>query len=118
MPGVCYSALRRLPRRDLHPLETNDAMHALARTHPHDAPRRNSSFLRVLRSPSCPSIPFVSFVLPDLDQPELMPPAFLYKRDEVRRETAVLDKVAGFAVRFFHDVAIADEIAGAQLRKT
>jgi hypothetical protein len=22
MPGVCYSALRRLPRRDLHPLET------------------------------------------------------------------------------------------------
>jgi hypothetical protein len=39
MPGVCYSALRRLPRRDLHPLETNDAMHALARTHPHDAPR-------------------------------------------------------------------------------
>jgi hypothetical protein len=25
-PGVCYSALRRLPRRDLHPLETNDAM--------------------------------------------------------------------------------------------
>ena len=26
MPGVCYSALRRLPRRDLHPLETNDAM--------------------------------------------------------------------------------------------
>jgi hypothetical protein len=26
MPGVCYSALRRLPRRDLHPLETNDGM--------------------------------------------------------------------------------------------
>ena len=24
MPGVCYSALRRLPRRDLHPLETNE----------------------------------------------------------------------------------------------
>src|ERR1700730_5375241 len=28
--GVCYSALRRLPRRDLHPLERNDAMTALA----------------------------------------------------------------------------------------
>jgi len=38
MPGVCYSALRRLPRRDLHPLEKNDAMSALARPHHHDAP--------------------------------------------------------------------------------
>jgi hypothetical protein len=37
MPGVCYSALRRLPRRDLHPLETNDGMGALARSHRHDA---------------------------------------------------------------------------------
>ena len=37
-PGVCYSALRRLPRRDLHPLETNDVMSALARPHRHDAP--------------------------------------------------------------------------------
>jgi hypothetical protein len=36
--GVCYSALRRLPRRDLHPLEKNDAMTALARSHHHDAP--------------------------------------------------------------------------------
>ena len=26
VPGVCYSALRCLPRRDLHPLETNDGM--------------------------------------------------------------------------------------------
>jgi hypothetical protein len=46
MPGVCYSALRRLPRRDLHPLETNDAMLALARSHPHDAPRRHYRFTR------------------------------------------------------------------------
>ena len=37
-PGVCYSALRRLPRRDLHPLEKNDAMRTLARPHHHDAP--------------------------------------------------------------------------------
>src|SRR5712691_4173866 len=37
-PGVCYSALRCLPRRDLHPLEKNDAMTALARSHHHDAP--------------------------------------------------------------------------------
>jgi hypothetical protein len=35
--GVCYSALRCLPRRDLHPLETNDGMSALARPHRHDA---------------------------------------------------------------------------------
>ena len=35
--GVCYSALRRLPRRDLHPLETNDGMGPLARPHRHDA---------------------------------------------------------------------------------
>ena len=38
MPGVCYSALRRLPRRDLHPLELNDGMRPLARPHRHDAP--------------------------------------------------------------------------------
>jgi hypothetical protein len=36
--GVCYSALRRLPRRDLHPLEKNGGMRALARPHLHDAP--------------------------------------------------------------------------------
>jgi hypothetical protein len=35
--GVCYSALRRLPRRDSHPLEKNDGMCALARSHRHDA---------------------------------------------------------------------------------
>ena len=35
--GVCYSALRCLPRRDLHPLEKNDGMRALARPHRHDA---------------------------------------------------------------------------------
>ena len=37
-PGVCYSALRRLPRRDLHPLEKNDGMRTLAGPHRHDAP--------------------------------------------------------------------------------
>ncbi len=37
-PGVCYSALRRLPRRDLHPLEKNDGIRTLARPHRHDAP--------------------------------------------------------------------------------
>jgi len=37
-PGVCYSALRRLPRRDLHPLEKNSEMRPLARPHRHDAP--------------------------------------------------------------------------------
>src|SRR5712691_1156610 len=37
-PGVCYSVLRRLPRRDLHPLEKNDEMLTLARLHRHDAP--------------------------------------------------------------------------------
>src|SRR5262249_16503661 len=35
--GVCYSALRRLPRRDLHPLESNDRTAALARSRRHDA---------------------------------------------------------------------------------
>jgi hypothetical protein len=41
--GVCYSALRYLPRRDLHPLEQNDAMSALARPHHHDAPCGDST---------------------------------------------------------------------------
>ena len=35
--GVCYSALRCLPRRDSHPLETNDGMRTLAPPHRHDA---------------------------------------------------------------------------------
>jgi hypothetical protein len=35
--GVCYSALRCLPRRDLHPLEKNDRIRARARRHRHDA---------------------------------------------------------------------------------
>ena len=37
VPGVCYSTLRHLPRRDLHPLETNSVKPML--THPlrHDA---------------------------------------------------------------------------------
>ena len=38
MPGVCYSALRRLPRRDLHPLESNGQTAARARCRRHDAP--------------------------------------------------------------------------------
>ena len=29
VPGVCYSALRRLPRRDLHPLERNSMKQTL-----------------------------------------------------------------------------------------
>src|SRR5258708_4123652 len=36
-PGVCYSALRRLPRRDFHPLETNSLKQATALLR-HDAP--------------------------------------------------------------------------------
>ena len=37
-PGVCYSALRRLPRRDLHPLETNSVKQTFVASHRHDAP--------------------------------------------------------------------------------
>ena len=37
-PGVCYSALRGLPRRDLHPLETDSVKPALAGWLRHDAP--------------------------------------------------------------------------------
>ena len=42
-PGVCYSALRRLPRRDLHPLEKNSVTRAVSRPHRHDAPCMASS---------------------------------------------------------------------------
>ena len=38
MPGVCYSALRRLPRRDLHPLEKNDLKQTMFCLLRHDAP--------------------------------------------------------------------------------
>src|SRR5688572_18105459 len=40
MPGVCYSALRRLPRRDLHPLEKNGVKQTMIRLLRHDAPWR------------------------------------------------------------------------------
>ena len=38
MPGVCYSALRRLPRRDLHPLEKNGGKQTMLCLLRHDAP--------------------------------------------------------------------------------
>ena len=38
MLGVCYSALRRLPRRDLHPLETNSMKKTVLCLLLHDAP--------------------------------------------------------------------------------
>ena len=38
MPGVCYSALRRLPRRDLHPLEMNSVKQTMTCPLRHDAP--------------------------------------------------------------------------------
>jgi hypothetical protein len=37
-PGVCYSALRRLPRRDLHPLEMNSVKQTVLCLLRHDAP--------------------------------------------------------------------------------
>ena len=37
MPGVCYSALRRLPRRDLHPLERNSVKQTICCLLRHDA---------------------------------------------------------------------------------
>ena len=37
-PGVCYSALRRLPRRDFHPLEKNSVTQTVAPLRRHDAP--------------------------------------------------------------------------------
>ena len=41
VPGVCYSALRRLPRRDLHPLEKNSVTQTVSPLHRHDAPCRS-----------------------------------------------------------------------------
>jgi hypothetical protein len=38
VPGVCYSALRRLPRRDSHPLEMNSVKRTMFRPPRHDAP--------------------------------------------------------------------------------
>jgi hypothetical protein len=46
MPGVCYSALRRLPRRDLHPLEKNGVKQTMIRLLRHDAPWREFYQLR------------------------------------------------------------------------
>src|SRR2546422_1323446 len=43
MPGVCYSALRRLPRRDLHPLETNSVRQTMICPPLHDAPPADST---------------------------------------------------------------------------
>jgi hypothetical protein len=41
--GVCYSALRRLPRRDFHPLEKNSEMQPAVCLHRHDARRLDYS---------------------------------------------------------------------------
>jgi hypothetical protein len=42
VPGVCYSALRCLPRRDSHPLETNSVKRAIGLLR-HDAPWMHST---------------------------------------------------------------------------
>ncbi len=58
VPGVCYSALRRLPRRDLHPLETNSVKQSL--THPlrHDARTDHSTSKR--STDPCSSLPLAA----------------------------------------------------------
>jgi len=53
MPGVCYSALRRLPRRDSHPLEKNDARQTAFSLSHHDAP---CTHCRVWRHPQSPDV--------------------------------------------------------------
>ena len=41
VPGVCYSALRCLPRRDFHPLETNSVKSMVIHPLRHDTRRFN-----------------------------------------------------------------------------
>ena len=47
VPGVCYSALRRLPRRDSHPLETNSVKRTMSCLLRHDAPCQYFISIRV-----------------------------------------------------------------------
>ena len=49
VPGVCYSALRRLPRRDLHPLEKNSVTQPVSRPRRHDAPSGHHRLLKLDR---------------------------------------------------------------------
>ena len=59
-----------------------------------------------------------TLVLPHLDQPELLLPSLLDELQQIAGETALGDESPCLAVRLLHDVAIADEVAGAQLRQT
>ena len=56
--------------------------------------------------------------LTDFDQTELLFPALLDELEQVTGETALGNDPSRLAVRLLHDVAIADEVAGAQLGQT
>ena len=49
VPGVCYSALRRLPRRDLHPLEKNSVRQTIYCLSRHDATCGQYNVRRIAR---------------------------------------------------------------------
>ena len=57
VPGVCYAALRDLPRRDLHPLETNSVKRTVMHPLRHDTLQR--SFYRWMGggSSGCTELP-------------------------------------------------------------
>ena len=55
--GVCYSALRRLPRRDLHPLEKNSVKRASVCLLRHDAPWSDSTPAKFRKRANAPNEP-------------------------------------------------------------
>ena len=55
--------------------------------------------------------------LSDFDQAELLLPLLLDELQQLGGEPAVRDDRARLAVGRFHDVAVADQITGAQLRQ-
>src|SRR3989442_12058632 len=50
-----------------------------------------------------------------LDQPELLLPSCLHEFQQLACEAALVDETTGLAVRRFHEIAIAHEVARAEL---
>jgi hypothetical protein len=60
----------------------------------------------------------VRFALSNFNQSELILPSLLNESQQIAGQTAFLNERPRLVVRRFHDVAVAHEIAGAQLRQT
>src|SRR5215212_8754108 len=61
--------------------------------------------------------PAITRTLAHFDEAELFVPPLLHELQELTRQPTFVDERARFAMRGFHDVAVAHQVTGSQLRQ-